>query len=82
MAVIDAKGDAMVRVSLDWRGHGHWDGRRARACRVCGQPTNLREASGEAACKTCVEGEIEARVLEFARTLIAQTTAGKEMLDA
>jgi hypothetical protein len=73
MAATDARGDAVVRVSLDWRDGRHWDGRRERACRVCGTPTNLREASGTPACKTCVEGEIEAEVLAFARTLIART---------
>jgi hypothetical protein len=82
MAAIDARGDAVVRITLDWRDGRHYERGRRQACRVCGCLTNLRDASGDAACKTCVEGEIEAQVLAFARTLIAESVAGKEIRGA
>lgn len=59
-----------VHVTLAWQDRGQWDPRSQRACRVCGQPTNLRDSRGVAAHKACVEGAIEAKVVEFARTLI------------
>jgi len=79
MAATDVKGDAMVRVTLDWRDRQHYVGGRPRSCRVCGCPTNLRDHSGAAACKRCVEVEIEARVLAFAQTLIAEASTRTEV---
>jgi hypothetical protein len=74
MPATDVKGDAMVRITLDWRDGRHYARGRQRPCRICDGPTNLRDTAGAAACKRCVEGEIEAQVLAFARTLIAESS--------
>jgi hypothetical protein len=74
MPATDAHGDAMVRVTLNWRDQQHYQPHQL-ACRICGTPTHHREAGGGAACKSCVEGEIETRVLAFAQDLIASAAA-------
>ena len=63
-------GAVSVHVTLTWDGRGHWQPQSQRPCRVCVQPTNMRDTAGQAAHRTCVEGEIEAKVAEFARTLV------------
>jgi hypothetical protein len=69
----------MVRVTLDWRDGRHYVHGRPRPCRICLCSTNLRDDQGAAACKRCVEGEIEARVVAFARSLIAGHTGVNEL---
>jgi len=76
MAITNARGDALVRVTLDWRDGQHYVRGRQLPCRICGQPTNLRDAQDRPCDKTCIEREIEAQVLAFARTLIAEAAAG------
>ncbi len=67
-------GAVTIRVCLTWQDRGHWDARAQRPCRICRQPTNLRDTAGAAAHKRCIEDAIEAKVAEFARRLIAAET--------
>lgn len=69
-ATAKVTGHVTVRISLDWSGAGHYDGRWQRACRFCGELTNLRDDAGEAAHKTCVEGDIEVKTVAYAQSLL------------
>ena len=63
-------GFVKVQVSLDWSDSSHWDGRWQQVCPFCGLNTNLRDNNGDAAHKTCVESDIEAKVLAYAQSLL------------
>jgi hypothetical protein len=62
-------GYVRVDISLDWNRPGHYESREL-ACRICKQPTQLRDELGDPAHKVCVESDIEARVLAFAKSLL------------
>ena len=49
----------MTAACLDWSDSGHWT-RRRRDCRLCGEPTNLRDGAGRPAHKVCVEEAVDA----------------------
>jgi hypothetical protein len=68
-------GFVRVQVSLDWSDSGHWDGRWQRACPFCGRTTNLRDDNRDAAHKTCVEADIEAKAVRYAQELLAEIEA-------
>lgn len=63
-------GFVRIQVSLDWSSSDHYDGRRELPCKHCGQPTNLRNDAGEPDHKGCVEADIEAKVLAYAKSLL------------
>lgn len=70
VATTPPTGYVRVDISLDWNKPGHYDHYRELPCRICRQATALRDHLGEPAHKTCVEGEIEAKVLAFAQSLL------------
>ncbi|SNY72765.1 hypothetical protein [Paractinoplanes atraurantiacus] len=63
-------GYVKVQIALDWSASGHYDARRELPCKHCGQPTNLRNDLGQPDHKVCVEAEIEAKVLAYAKSLL------------
>lgn len=68
-----ARGNVVVRVALDWRDPRHYQAQPA-PCRICTTATQHRDPNGVAACKSCVEGEIEGKLLAFAHVLMAGGT--------
>ena len=64
-------GFVRIEVSLNWSDSGHWDGRWQQVCPFCGFNTNLRDNNGDAAHKTCVEADIEAKAMTYAQSLLA-----------
>ena len=68
-------GFVRVQVSLDWSSSGHWDGRWQKVCPFCGRNTNMRDDNGEAAHKSCIEADIEAKAMTYAQSLLADIEA-------
>ena len=68
-------GFVRVDVSLNWSDSSHWDGRWQKVCPFCGRNTNLRDDNGDAAHKTCIEADIEAKAMTYAQSLLADIEA-------
>jgi hypothetical protein len=64
-----------VQVQLDWTGPGHYAAGAELPCRICTADTPQRDELGEPAHQACVQSEMEARGLEFLRSLVASAAA-------
>jgi hypothetical protein len=62
----------LVRVRLDWSAPEHFVAGVYRACRVCDDPTQMRDSSGQPCHQSCAE-------IEIARELIGRT--GSQITD-
>jgi hypothetical protein len=60
-----------VQVQLDWTGPGHYAAGVELPCRICTVDTPQRDELGDPAHQACVQTELEARGLEFLRSLVA-----------
>jgi hypothetical protein len=70
-AVPPVAGFFRVQVQLDWTGPGHYAAGAELPCRICTDGTPQRDELGEPAHQGCVQTELEARGLEFLRSLVA-----------
>ena len=64
-----------VQVQLDWTEPGHYAAGVELPCRICTVDTPQRDELGEPAHQACVQSELEARGLEFLRSLVASAAA-------
>ncbi|MGA5202723.1 hypothetical protein [Streptomyces variegatus] len=57
---------------LDWTHGPHWDYDRARPCRYCGDPTQLRDSDKKPAHKVCAEAALDQQAEDAAAAYYQQ----------